>query len=322
MSNSLLPPLSLPDSVKFEQALPMAVKIPPNDLGKTDIYIDDTIGITPDIGENTSRVSKAIPLAIHSISRPLDTLDIIPRTDIISQKKYAAEGRMEETKMVLGWLLNSRSLSISLPSNKHQKWVADINLLINSDRVKHKHLETMIGHLNHVAGIHSPMRHFIGRLYQAQFRASSSGWTKLSVNEKMDLHLMISFLNQASAGISMNLLTFRKPTKIYRSDASEFGLGGYNITSGLAWRFELPVDCRLRTSLNSLEFLSCLITLWVDIISLQIEESSCLLCQTDSSTANGRLRKSNFSEKTDMAVQLTTARQLCQPYDTNKVLPI
>jgi hypothetical protein len=109
---------------------------------------------------------------------------------------------------------------------------------------------------------------------------------------------------------------------MYRSDASEFGLGGYNITSGLAWRFELPVDCRLRTSLNSLEFLSCLITLWVDIISLQIEESSCLLCQTDSSTANGWLRKSNFAEKTDMAVQLTTARQLCQPYDTNKVLPI
>jgi hypothetical protein len=192
ISDSLLPPLSLPESVKFEQALPMAVKLPINDLGKVDIYIDDTISITPDIDKNPSRVSKAL-------LRPLDTLDMIPRKDIISQKKYAAEGCMEETKMVLGWLLNSRSLTISLPSDKHSKWVADINLLINSDRVKHKHLESTIGHLNHVAGIHSPMRHFIGRLYQAQFRASTSGWTRLTYNEKMDLHLMISFLNQASA---------------------------------------------------------------------------------------------------------------------------
>jgi hypothetical protein len=69
------------------------------------------------------------------------------------------------------------------------------------------------------------MRHFLGQLYQAQFRASTSGWTGLSYNEKMDLHLMISFLDHASQGLSMNLLTFRRPTHIYRSDASEFGIG-------------------------------------------------------------------------------------------------
>jgi hypothetical protein len=312
MSDSLHPPLSLPESIKFEPALPIAVEIPINDLGKVDIYIDDTIGITPDFNDNTSRVSKAIPLAIHSLSRPLDPLDTIPRKDIISRKKYAAEGRMEETKLVLGWLLNSRSLSISLPSDKYTKWVADINLLLNSARVKHKHLETTIGRLNHVAGINSPMRHFLGRLYQAQSRSSASGYTRLTNNEKMDLHLMISFLEQAHSGISMNLLTFRRPTIIYRSDASEFGIGGYNITSGIAWRFEIPTDCRLRTSLNSLEFLSCMISIWVDSIHSRIENSDCLLCQTDSSTANGWLRKSNFADKLDVAIQLSTARQLAK----------
>jgi hypothetical protein len=87
-------------------------------------------------------------------------------------------------------------------------------------------------------------------------------------------------------------------------------LCGYNIVTGNAWRFKLPVDCRLRTSLNSLEFLSCVITIWVDMLSSQIEATSCLLCQTDSSTASEWLRKSNFAEKTDEVVQLTTARQL------------
>jgi hypothetical protein len=55
-------------------------------------------------------------------------------------------------------------------------------------------------------------------------------------------------------GISIINVVFRRPEKIYRSDASKFGLGGYNLITGSDWRFELPVNCRLRTSLNSLEF--------------------------------------------------------------------
>lgn len=108
----------------------------------------------------------------------------------------------------------------------------------------------------------------------------------------------------------MNNLTFRKPTQIYRSDSSEFGMGGYNITSGVAWRFELPVDCRLRTSINSLEFIACTINIWVDIFHDTLDPESCLLSQTDSSSASGWLRKSNFADKVDEAVQLSTARKL------------
>jgi len=97
---------------------------------------------------------------------------------------------------------------------------------------------------------------------------------------------------------------------VYRSDASEFGIGGYNIVTGIAWRFELPVECRLRTSLNSLEFLGCVISIWLDIFLGAIEPESCLLSQTDSTTAMGWLRKTNFADKLDEAVQLATARKL------------
>jgi hypothetical protein len=99
---------------------------------------------------------------------------------------------------------------------------------------------------------------------------------------------------------------------ILRSDASEFGIGGYNIISGQAWRLQLPEDCRLRTSLNSLEFIACLITIWVEFLNNNIEKESCILSQTDSSTASGWLKKSNFADKEDENVQLTTARQLGQ----------
>jgi hypothetical protein len=106
-------------------------------LGKVDIYIEDNITITPDIGEDVTRVIKAILLAIHSIARPVDSRDILPRVDIISAKKLKAEGTFEEIKTVLGWVINTRSLSISLPPEKHQKWSADIQKLKLTPNVHH-----------------------------------------------------------------------------------------------------------------------------------------------------------------------------------------
>jgi hypothetical protein len=110
--------------------------------------------------------------------------------------------------------------------------------------------------------------------------------------------------------ISINNVVFRKPTHIYRSDASDFGVGGYNLVSGKAWRFEFPTHLRLRTSLNSLEFLACIITIWIDFIHNDILSESCILSQTDNTSAAGWLRKSNFSDEEDLAVQLTAARHL------------
>jgi hypothetical protein len=82
------------------------------------------------------------------------------------------------------------------------------------------------------------------------------------------------------------------------------------VTSGIAWHLELPIPCRLRTSLNSLEFLGCIISIWIDTFHQAIEPESCLLSQTNSMTAMGWLRKSNFANKPDETVQLSTAQKL------------
>jgi hypothetical protein len=82
------------------------------------------------------------------------------------------------------------------------------------------------------------------------------------------------------------------------------------VIAGLAWRLELPITCRLQTSLNSLEFLGCVISIWMDHFYQVIESKSCLLSQTGSTTAMGWLKKSNFAEKLDEKVQLATAQKL------------
>jgi hypothetical protein len=61
-----------------------------------------------------------------------------------------------------------------------------------------------------------------------------------------------------------------------------------------------------------LEFKACLITIWVDILNSKISQEDCILSQMDSATANGWLRKSNFSDPDDEVAQLMTARQLAK----------
>jgi hypothetical protein len=152
--------------------------------------------------------------------------DYLLRNEIISLKKLQAEGRMEESKTVLGWFLNTRQLLISLPTDKYVQWSTDIMDLIASTRVNTKQMERMVGRLNHAGSIIPMMHHFLSHLYHALQRMARNGWTCLRLLEKSDLHLMKKFLTSAHEGISMNNVIFRKPTHPFRSDALEFGLGG------------------------------------------------------------------------------------------------
>jgi hypothetical protein len=80
ISDTLGSPMSLSDDIPFHQAKELAVSLLVNDLAKVDIFIDDTIGAAPDLGDVPTRVSRAIPLAIQ-------TLRDQPKTKIISQER-------------------------------------------------------------------------------------------------------------------------------------------------------------------------------------------------------------------------------------------
>ena len=57
----------------------------------------------------------AVPLAIHTLFRPLDKLDPVPRDDPLSLRKLSAESPLEERKTVLGWIVDTRLFKISFP---------------------------------------------------------------------------------------------------------------------------------------------------------------------------------------------------------------
>jgi len=56
--------------------------------------------------------------------------------------------------------------------------------------------------------------------------------------------------------------------------------------------------------------LACIISIWFDHIHQVVEPEACILSQTDSTSALGWLRKTNFAERPDEGVQLSTARKL------------
>ena len=130
-------------------------------------------------------------------------------------------------------------------------------------------LDPMIGLLTHVSVIVKPMKHFMSRLRQEKNRAKNKNRRKIKLKKEVleDFNLHLKFLQIASSGINMYLLTFRKqPTHVYRADACPFGLGGYYSLDGRAWRWYIPFELRFRATVNMLEHLAPIIGPWLDIL--------------------------------------------------------
>ena len=118
-----VPPIeSSKEDSPFLQALPMIVKVPHDPKGHAEIYIDVFMVAAVDINDNASRTNKAVPLAIHTMGRPLLSHEPTPRKDFISSEKLAAEAGQSELQRNLGWNINTRKLTIALPDDKATAW--------------------------------------------------------------------------------------------------------------------------------------------------------------------------------------------------------
>ena len=130
--------------------------------------------------------------------------------------KLAAEGAMEESKILLGWCLNTRNLTISLPQDKLQAWSDDINSILEVGTSFFDELKTLVGRLGHVAVVIPYSRHFISRIRSLMWTAKNRRKITITKNVRDDLEFHKKFLKLANAGISLNLLTYRQITHAYR----------------------------------------------------------------------------------------------------------
>lgn len=295
------------DHVPFASSAPMAVDPEPTDTGKIDVFLDDFIATFLDSLKNNQRVPAIIPLVLSLLGRPVADDEPIDRNEFLSIVKLIAEGTPAELQTVLGWTLDTRRLLVCLPQDKFDEWSKDIDTIIAHKRCQWKLFRSIKGRLNHCGTTIPHIRHFLNRMHEFDTRMSrnntrnENSYVRIPNDIKDDFRLHKEFLTYARHGVSMNLLTARRPTHIYASDSCKepnklAGMGGYSITSGRAWRFKFPdhVANSPFISNNLLEYMAAVITIWIDHIHGDIPPDSSLLSSSDNSSTVGWLHKSSF----------------------------
>jgi hypothetical protein len=234
-------------------------------------YIDDMIIVCLDSAYNIERALNAIPLILDTIFRPL-LKERVTRMPILNYSKTIAESRLEEIKIILGWLINTRTMRIHLPDDKVNMWVRDLDSLISQaddeTMITFQELESMIGKLNHTCFIVKEGYFFLNRLrYRLKMtKLNRNQYGRFDTMERLDLLLwkdILLNLRTSSIGRSFNSILRTIIEIVTISDASLFGMGGYFIVGnyGFGWRYELPADLLGFFTLNFLEFLASYWTL-------------------------------------------------------------
>jgi hypothetical protein len=307
-------PIRLPLNIPLASARAMFVSVPDEVWGKIDCFIDDLPGVALDTPENVIRLPGAILLAIELFTRQYTNFPL-PRDEMISITKLVAELGMSEQKIILGWLYDSRRLQISLPSEKYLAWSNQLKDLLKRKRSNHIELKTLVGRLDHAAGVLPLARHFMERIRFATKSTADRPNMPYTLNKTVlaDLDLMLAVLERAHKGINMNLLTYRVPNTQSKVDACPHGLGGYS-KAGRAWRFIIPHHLLGRAHINLLEFLAILVSVWLDIVEGSAKPLDCILVMGDSTTAVGWLHKTRIMRKDmqvdDFQAQTKVARKL------------
>ena len=271
--------------------------MPTNGTGRADVFIDDiiTIGYAT---KRWKRLCGAALLALHMFRRPAHNNEPVPRDDLLSLNKLIIEGSSSEVKTALGWDIDTRRFTVSLPDDKYAEWSQQINSILKSGKVAPKKLESLIGRLNHAAFVIPLCRHFLNRLRNLLSRLKHHKLIHLTKETLADLCLWLNFLKQANNGISINLIIERRPDCIFVTDACEHGIGGFSVRTGNAFRFDIPKHLLFRVSNNVPEYLAEIVAVWLGILDGEVRENSCVCSGTDNTSAVGWTYKSNFANST------------------------
>jgi hypothetical protein len=282
------------------------------------VYIDDLVqaAVITDGTDNAIRCKCATLLAIDACARPKHPNEPIPREEMEARNKLEAEAGLEEHKTILGWLVDTRCLLLSLPNKKFVAWTTIIEKVLEQGTTTAKEMECIIGHLGHLGMAIHAIYHFMNRLRNLHEQAMSRRSITINKECRNNLRFMIGVIKRAHKGIHLNIIVYQRPTHVYHSDLRPAGLGGYS-DSGFAWRWYLPAHLLFRALNNLLEHLAAIITPWFDIVRGCLKAGNCALSMTHSTTSEGWLRKTNFSKLGNDPIQASVCLEAARMHASN-----
>ena len=266
LSDFVTPYEEMSEDVPFYKAEDLVVPVPDKDQGSFDAFIGDFIGITVEIGSNKERLKLASGMVVYAVENVTDDEMDVKRDNLIARDKCEAEGAISNENICLGWNLKTRSLLVELPIHKHIAWSGHVKNLIHRNAMSHADLLSLIRKLENVITIVKMMGHFMKNLPSLEEKALESipHSVRITATAKADAKLHLKFLEKDRNGISMNLLTFRRPNYLIVGDACEYGLGDFNVESRIGCRHIIPPELRGHAHINLLEFPTQLVQIWLD----------------------------------------------------------
>jgi hypothetical protein len=117
------------------------------------------------------------------------------------------------------------------------------------------------------------------------------------------------FLPKVHARLSLNLISYCRPSMVSWSDACLKGMGGYD-SFGNAWQYQLSeedsIACQRQN--NSIEFMAAVITAWVAIQSGNVPTEACFLALCDNSSSVGWLHKANVDDTKNLPLHMAARK--------------
>jgi len=96
--NQIPAPNKLNDEIPYAQARSMSVKLPDEDCGKSDVFLDDIISCAVDINKNLDRITKA-PITIIDAAANNGSSAGIKRDPLVEMAKAVIEGPEKKLKL-------------------------------------------------------------------------------------------------------------------------------------------------------------------------------------------------------------------------------
>ena len=252
---------ALPQPLSRDPSLPHQRK----PLKYVDVFVDDFIGLAQG-KEQLSQVRSIILKSIDSVFRPNDYHDGPHRREPVSLKKQRkGESSWSTVKTVLGWIVDTTNMTISLPSHRRDR-LNEILLSIKptQKRVSVKKWHKVLGELRSMSLALPGARNLFSHLQEALTGKQNQRIAlRKGVHDSIkDFKWMLQDISRRPTRIAE--LVPLPPSALGYHDASGIGAGGvWTVASHvnprgtsspqpLLWRLTWPVDIRnqLITDLN------------------------------------------------------------------------
>ena len=233
--------------------------------GYIDVFVDDFLALCQPA--NATSVRRALLHAVDSVFRPTDYWDDLARREPVSLKKLR-QGDVSWTtcKTVLGWLVNTVSMTIQLPEHRQQRLAEILSSIPSTQRrISKKKWHKVLGELRSMAIALPGAR---GLFSSLQLALSHSSSTRVALNKGVhaalaDFQWLLTDISSRPTRIAELIPLL--PSALGYHDASGKGCGGAwfptpDVASRhpkpshtpLVWRHEWPLHIQqaLITSSN------------------------------------------------------------------------